>query len=176
MRELAGLGHRRIVLVCPRFARLPQPGVLVTVFRDELKRLGLDAGEFSLPDWDPTPEGLRRLYESLFRLTPPTAVLLWNDELTVSLLHYAAGSGLRVPRDVSIISLEGPGALRWCNPPVAHFRADMEAQVSEVVRWAESVRHGRPDRTSRSIPSVLERGGTMTAPAGRGSRGDQSPV
>lgn len=77
-RELIRLGHRRIVYVCPAHARLPEPSELITAFLGELRAAGISAGAYNTPDWEESPVGFRKLLESLFQFTPPTAIILWD--------------------------------------------------------------------------------------------------
>ncbi len=102
-RRLIDLGHRRIVLLVGRDRRQPEPGRAETAFLMELENHGIPSGTYNLSDWRPNKEGFQNLLESLFQVTPPTAVIA--DQLLpyITTRHFLAHRRLRVPEDVSIL-------------------------------------------------------------------------
>ncbi len=147
-RDLVRLGHRRIVYVCPRSARQPEPGKLVRAFLDELTVSGIPAGAYNIPDWEETPEGLRRLLDSLFKFTPPTALILWNGLQVAGTLAFLSERKLRVPGDISVISHLSDEQVAWQSPGmgVADFARDDSKIIRRIVRWADNTALGKEDK------------------------------
>jgi DNA-binding LacI/PurR family transcriptional regulator len=144
---LLGHGHRRISLLCRSSHRLPKSSRLMRTFLDELEAGGIATGAFNLPDWEESPEGLERCFESLFGgLTPPTALILDQTILYHSAHHYLAHRGLRVPGDVSLVCIDGDPDFDWCRPAVAHIQWNSGPGIRRIVRWANDVRRNKDDR------------------------------
>lgn len=160
-RRLIALGHRRIVLVCPPSWRQPAPGLIVQAFTAELAAHGIAAGEFNVPDYEPTTEGLHTLLESLFRVTPPTALIVEEpDEATAAYL-FLTRRGLAVPDDVSLFIPWRDVSLQKCRPPIGHLRCDEQLLVRRIVRWVRAVARGRADRETVAVPAIFVPGGSL---------------
>jgi DNA-binding LacI/PurR family transcriptional regulator len=161
VRELIALGHRRIVMISPGQWRKPIPGRIAKVFADELASCDIAAGEYNLPDWEETPEGLQTLLSSLFHLTPPTALIVVEPAHAVAVLGFAGQRGLKIGRDISLVCMMSDPAFTWRRPSITHLAANTVPLVRRVVRWVESVARGCPDREQRDFPAEFVRGGTI---------------
>ncbi|MCX6877729.1 MAG: substrate-binding domain-containing protein [Verrucomicrobia bacterium] len=160
-RRLIGLGHRRISLLCRGQRRLPQPGLPERAFLDELAAHGIKSGTYNLPDWQESKEGFRTLLDSLFGVTPPTALILDEPFLFNAAFHYLAKQGLRVPQDISLVCTDDAPDFAWCEPSVAHIRWDYRPVVRRIVRWAANVSRGRPDLRQTLTKAEFVPGGTI---------------
>jgi len=160
-RSLIELGHRRIVLLVRRERRVPQPGRSECAFLDELKAHAVPVGSFNLPDWEETREGFHELLQSLFRLTPPTALIIDETPLFAAAQQFLAGCGIRVPEQVSLICTDADSTFEWCLPTIAHIRWDSAPVVRRTVRWAAAVSRGRKDHTQTLTPAKFVTGGTI---------------
>lgn len=160
-RRLLELGHRRIVLLCRRQRRLPQPGKAERAFLDELEAGGIGAGHFNLPDWEESRRGFASLLHSLFRHTPPTALLLDESFLYHAAFHFLSRAGLQVPEDVSLICTDEDPAFAWCEPTIAHIRWESGPAVRRVVRWVENVGRGKKDLRQTLTKAEFVDGGTV---------------
>jgi len=161
LRELTTLGHRRIVLISPQNWRKPVPGRIAQVFASELAKCGISTDEYNLPDWEETPEGLQTLLNSLFHITPPTAIIVVEPSHAVATLAFFGQRGIRVGRDVSLVCMLSDPAFSWRRPPMTHFEGNTEPLVRRVVRWVEAVARGCPDREQKDFPVEFIRGGTI---------------
>ena len=159
-KHLLQLGHRRIVNLCRKPRRLPQPGQPEQAFLDELKAAGVAAGDFNLPDWTETPQGLHDLLSSLFRVTPPTALIINEVPLYMAVQQFLAQKQLRVPEDVSLIADNADPTFAWFLPSVAHISWSPEPIVRRTLRWATSAQRGRADRSQIRYPAEFIAGGT----------------
>lgn len=160
-RSLIELGHRRIVLLARERRRLPQPGASEQAFLTELAAHGIAPTAYHLPHWIETPEGFNRRLESLFSLTPPSAMIIQEAEFYVATLQFCANHGLRVPQDVSLVCTDSSPVFEWCKPTVAHIHWDSRPIVNRIVRWAANVSRGRADHHQTLSPAAFVPGGSM---------------
>lgn len=161
VRRLADLGHKRIVLLCGRDLRKPVPSKFSQAFLDALKDAGLAVGDYNLPDWDPGPEGLQKILDSLFKTTPPTALLLDEIHVFHAAYHFLAQRQLKVPQDVSLVCTDGSGGFAWCKPTVAHIAWEYRPVIRRIVRWVNNVARGIDDRRQNSTKAEFIDGGTI---------------
>lgn len=160
-RKLIEMGHRRIVLLARTRRRLPEPGAVEQVFLDELAAHGLPVNKYNLPDWDDTVAGFHRRLESLFQITPPTALIVDEAPHFNAVLHFCAMRGIRVPDDISLISTDADPAFAWCKPPISHIHWDSRPVVRRILRWAENVSRGKEDLRQTLTPAEFLPGGTI---------------
>jgi len=160
-RELIGLGHRRIVLVSPRMHRLPEPGATDRACLDEMEAHGIQTGPYNLPTWDENIQGFQNLLESLFRTTPPTALVVDGVPLFAALQQFLGRRGIRAPEDVSLVSTDFDPGFAWCQPSIAHIRWDTRLVVRRIVRWVDHVAKGRRDLGQTFIPAEFVAGGSV---------------
>jgi DNA-binding LacI/PurR family transcriptional regulator len=161
LRRLVDLGHRRIVLLAREERRKPTPGLFERRFLGELERLGIETGAYNLPDWEGDSEGFHQCLGSLFRHTPPSALILGEPELFFATLQYLLGRGLDVPRDVSLISLDDHPAFEWFKPQVSLIRSETRRWIPRVLQWADNVAMCRVDRRETLTRSEFIEGGTI---------------
>jgi LacI family transcriptional regulator len=160
-RHLISLGHRRIVLLARRAVRLPQPSAGIAAFLDTMREHGCQIGEFNLPDWEETNAGFHACLRSLFKATPPTALIVDEVSYFVATMQFLLLHGLKVPGDVSLVSTDDDVALSHCDPPVACMRWDMRPVVRRIVNWAANVSRGKADLAQTLTPAEFVTGGTI---------------
>lgn len=146
VRRLVSHGHRRIAMLTHEERRKPDPGTFEKEFLLELGRHGLPTGRYNLPDWRPDYEDFHRCVASLFRHTPPSALLVDGMPLFIAAQQHLAQLGILAPRDVSMVCTDPDLAFSWCRPTVAHIAWEAEPMVSRIVRWADTVARGGEDR------------------------------
>ena len=166
-RHLIALGHRRMVLIARKERRKPTPGSVERAFLDELAAHGIATSDYHLPDWEETPKGFSKLLESLFRHTPPTALIIEEFPRFFAAAEFLARRRIHVPEQVSLVATDCDSSLAWFHPPVAHMRWDNAHIVRRVVRWVDAVRKGKPDRKSIKYPAEFVPGGSI-GPVGKG--------
>jgi DNA-binding LacI/PurR family transcriptional regulator len=162
-RHLIGLGHRRIVFIVSEARRKPTLGTSARAFLEDLNAHGIPTSGYNLPDWEETPKGFTRLLESLFRRTPPTALMIDETPRFFAAVAFLARHGIRVPGQVSLVSTDCDDTLGWCYPGFAHMRWDNRLIVRRVVRWVAAVRKGKPDRKTINFPAEFIPGGSIGA-------------
>jgi hypothetical protein len=160
-RRLIELGHRRIVLLAQRVRRLPEPGASERAFLDELAAHGIELHSYHLPDWEETIDGFQARLEELFRVTPPTALIIDEAPFWLSAMQFLARRGLRVPQDVSVVCTDGDRVFTWCKPTVAHINWDSRPVMRRIVRWVDNVACGKRDLRQTLTKAVFVEGGTV---------------
>ena len=160
-RELLRQGHTRISVICRRLHRTPVPSQTVRVIRQELNNAGVRTGSFNAPDWEESPAGLCECLDKLFSLTPPTALIVDEIPFFVAVQQYLARRGIRVPDDVSLVSLDNDEILSFCGLSIAHISWNLRPLIRHAVRWADSVSRGKPDRRQATSFATFVPGGSI---------------
>lgn len=158
---LIGRGHRRIVMLARPRRRLPEPGSSERAFFHELALRGITPGSYHLPDWEESIDGFQTCLESLFRITPPTALIIDEAPFFVTALQFLGRQGIRVPEDVSLVCTDADPAFAWCRPSVAHIRWESRPVVRRIVNWVANVSLGKMDKRQTVTVAEFVTGGTI---------------
>ncbi len=161
VRSLIEAGHRRIVFLANRGQNEGTPGSLWQKVFHEMQNHGIQTGPYNLPAWEDTADGFHELLDSLFRLTPPTALVVEEMPHLFAVQQFCAERGIRVPRDLSLVCLNPSPDLFYCKPAVTHFWWDRESLVKRIVRWVDNVASGKNDRHHTITKVELVEGGTI---------------
>ena len=167
-RRLFELGHRRIVMLVREERRSPHPAIVEQAFLDELKNLGIKTGDYNLPHWQNDAAGLRACLKNLFSRTPPTALILGDNNFVAPVQQLLGRMGLDAPEEVSLICPSREPAFDWCDPPLSHFHWDPDQLVRRGKKWIMNVAEGREDRRQQLFNAQFIEGGTIgPAPGSR---------
>jgi DNA-binding LacI/PurR family transcriptional regulator len=161
LRRLVSLGHRRIVMLSREIRRKPSPGLFEREFLKELAAQGILTGSYNLPDWKDNMEDFHRCLDSLFRHTPPTALVIVEMPLLIAAQQHLAQRGILAPRDVSLVCDDPDPAFSWCKPSVAHIHWDPSPVIRRIIRWADNVARGKDDRRHSFSKSKFVDGETI---------------
>ena len=121
-------------------------------------------GDYHTPDWEETPEGLDRLMEELFRLTPPTAILCLAAHTAYGVQAWLKARGLRIPQDLSLVSLWDDVACGWISPGlrIACPSDSGSARSNRRIRsWVRGVAMDKVDKIQTLIPLQLNDGNSI---------------
>ena len=143
--QMMELGHRRIVMIAQKTDLTPTPGKLYKAFLQQLEDNGIPTSSYNLPLWDSNPEELYRTLDSLFQVTPPTAIIVTDVVIFFPVYIHLLKKGLRIPEDVSLMLFDNHPQLEWCDPKVAHTHWDHRALNQRMLKWANNVASGRED-------------------------------
>jgi DNA-binding LacI/PurR family transcriptional regulator len=144
IKHLVGLGHSRIVLLQPKSNREPVLARLLVETLEEIESHGIKTGPYNIPEWEQTPDGLRRCLDSLFAVTPPTAIIFDRPNELIGAQIYLAHKGIFAPQDVSLIC-DDDEAFEWCEPSISCFRWQSRLWARRVVEWAKNIASGKED-------------------------------
>ena len=161
VRRLLELGHRRIVMVVRQERRAGGPGNIESATLDEMEAHGIRTGPYNLPDWEDSREGFHRLLDQLYRMTPPSALILDQAFLFFAAQQHLAQRGILAPQHVSLVCTAPDPTFAWCQPTIAHTRFDIRQVLRRVVRWADNVACGKDDRRQSHIKAEFVDGGTI---------------
>jgi DNA-binding LacI/PurR family transcriptional regulator len=140
---LCNAGHRRIVFVTEQAMRERKDSRMTAAYRAALKQAGVTPGRYNMPDWEETPEGLRDLLKELFRITPPTALILSDHRVLLGTWAFLMERGLRVPADVSLVALEPDDIeVAWMLPEPGRIAVNYDSLGDMIQHWVESVSIG----------------------------------
>jgi DNA-binding transcriptional regulator YhcF (GntR family) len=167
VRRLVELGHKRIVMITREERRKPRLSHPEQVFIDELESAGIRTGDYNLPDWKESRDGLKRLLDELFRYSPPTALIFQESPIFVAALCHLASRGIVAPRDVSLVVADHDASFAWSDPIPSHIEWDYHPVVRRIVRWAGNVAQGKEDRRQSGTESKFVEGGTIGPVPGR---------
>lgn len=162
-RHLIDLGHRRITLLARVGRRQPEPGESERAFLQELAAHEIPAGEFNLPDWEESREGFQKLLDSLFQITPPTALIVDEVLLFSATLQFLAKKGIQIPEDISVVCTDSDPSFAWCEPSIAHIHWDPSSLAFRIARWSTDLSLGRHNEKQSFIPAEFIDGGTVGA-------------
>jgi DNA-binding LacI/PurR family transcriptional regulator/biotin operon repressor len=160
-KRLIDLGHRRIVLITRKMRRTPKPGAPEQAFLDTLEANGILPGSYNLPDWEETIDGLYDRLESLFQITPPTAMIIDEVPHFIATRQFLARKQLIIPEDISLICTDYTDAFDWCRPKISHIKWDADPVVSRTVSWVNNVSSGKADVKHTHTLAEFDEGGTV---------------
>lgn len=166
-RRLIELGHSRIVMLCRKVRRLPGPGAGERAFLEELRTHGITPGPYNLPDWEETTDGFHRCLESLFHVTPPTALIVDEPPFFFSVLQFCGRRKIRIPEDLSLMCQDPDPAFAWFQPKVTHIAWDSRPWVRRIVRWVDNVSRGKNDRRQSFNKAEFVEGGMIGPVSGK---------
>jgi DNA-binding LacI/PurR family transcriptional regulator len=150
--HLVALGHRRI-------GHIAGPGEWLDAsqrlsgFREELARHGLDASRVSVGDWS-AASGHRAALDLIDG--GATALFVGNDQMALGALSAAAGRGLSVPGDLSVVGFDDVPEAAFYSPPLTTVRQDLD----EAGRRAVAMLLGESDAAPSVHPQLIVRAST----------------
>lgn len=171
--HLAGLGHRRVLVVASSLA-LKNIRDRVVGIRTALQGASVEVvegGAFF-------PSIAEAVSRRLARPPLPTALLALTNKATLGAVVALGERGLVIPRDVSLIGFDDNEWMRAMRPAVSSVRQPVEALARSA--WERLVARIEGDRTPPvhvRVPCTLELRGSTAPPPGRvGTRGRPQAV
>jgi DNA-binding LacI/PurR family transcriptional regulator len=180
LRHLCGLGHHRIGFVGLQ-AHGPVGQKRLAEYRAALAACGVSERPDYVVEAPYTQDGGRAATARLLALPePPTAIVASNDQQAIGALAEAQALGRRVPRDLSIVGIDGIEAAAVTTPPLTTLRVDRRRLGETAMRFLiERIEGDGPaiTRRRREPCELLVRGTTAPpremAAARRDGRADQ---
>ena len=157
IRRLISLGHRRIVSL----SQATRPSSL---FVKEMEAAGIATGSYHHPKLEPGLEAFRHTLDTLFAVTPPTALYIDEAPLTLAALCHLARRGIHAPRDVSLVCLGWHPGFEYLVPEISRVEWDDDAITRRVLRWARNVERKRKDMRATWVKSRFIEGGSIGPP------------
>ena len=164
--RLVDLGHQRIVILARGERRRPTPAFLEQLILDRLEERGISTGSFNLPDWGESPQEFHRMFDDLFRVTPPTALIVDQPSLCLAVFQHLSRLGISSPDDVSLACTDQSEFFEWSDPGITHITWEARPVINRVVKWADNISRGKDDRRKYNHKVRLVLGGTIGSSPG----------
>lgn len=158
--HLAELGHRHIALVVSRALGRPMRQ-RIDGFRSGLAAHGVQADDALIVEM---PSAMSSSFDTVSRLLArrprPSAIVVLGTNLLTGALNALAVQGLRIPDDVSLVSLGDPEFASSYTPPITTLRIDVQHAAERVVTLLlDRVERGErgPARSVKVVPELIVR-------------------
>lgn len=136
--HLANIGHSRI---CSLIHLNEDSAKQITqnVLEREYSKVGLQFHDrYNLISFSQRcPNLLWNSLESLFKISPPTALIATENQQVATIYSFCLTHGINIPRDLSLIVTQEGRHLQWFRPVPAHYRASTDQYVRKIIRWIE---------------------------------------
>jgi DNA-binding LacI/PurR family transcriptional regulator len=159
--RLIELGHRRIVMIGREDRRKPTLAGLEQSYLNQLEAHGIKTSSYNLPDWGNDPDSLVRSLNTMFRHTPPTALIVDDTHIFPAIIQQLARLGISAPERVSLACTDFSPAFDWYRPSVTHIACNHNAVVKHVVKWVNQMSLGKNQRRLTTIKAEFILGGTI---------------
>lgn len=162
VQRLVELRHQRIVSLSNLAREDRTPTRVEQAFLDELAQHGRPTSHsYNLPKWESGAAGFRRCLDSLFTVTPPTALVAEVAHYFIAAHQYCLERGMRVPEDISLVCREPIPSREFCVPETSHVYWDYRKLLNRIIDWADNVVLGKDDRRQTHIKAEFIEGGTI---------------
>lgn len=120
----------------------------------------LEKGDFGFES------GLAAARALLDRKDPPTAIIASSDQMALATLDVAKERGLKVPRDLSIVSFDNTPVVRFTTPALTALDQPISATTARAVELLIDARKdGSPSQPVILEGELIVRGSTARAPS-----------
>jgi LacI family transcriptional regulator len=164
--HLVGLGHRRIALISGSFDIRPGR-VRLEAVRATMARHGIVAGVVGAEESTDAIHAESKVSRILHLPEPPTAVIVGGNQLLPGSLRAIRASGLRVGRDVSLITCDEISLVEFHDPPLASVSRDNVAVGSAAAELLLGRLAGTPPQTVILPTTFIARASCAPPPAPR---------
>lgn len=153
--HLVELGHRRIGFIYGSLSFLDGKA-RHDAFLEGMKSRGLEIK----PEWMQGGQFAPNVgYDAarcvLTSALPPTALLVGNDEMAISVIRAAGELGLRVPDDLSVVGFDGTILAQLSDPPLTTVSQPLESLGATAVRTIDSALSGQECPHLIQFPTAL---------------------
>ena len=165
-RYLIGLGHKRIALLLP--SENVRPGrERANGYRQALTEAGIPID----PDLiRPQKTSVHFAYTDIEKLlqspNPPTAIIVLGTRMLAGVMKTVSTRNLRIPEDLSIISVGDTDLTRFASPPITSIRWDLaelgRSAAELLIEQLNGVKRDKPQHIS--LPTELIIRGSCTKP------------
>lgn len=163
--HLAGLGHTDIAVIAGtgdyRYGRARVDG-----FRAGLEQAGIPLSDRRIHFANWHRDGAAEVAGRMLRAaTRPTALFACSDEMALGAYRAAAGIGLRIPDELSVVGFDDLPESAWVAPPLTTVRQPIEEMAAAAMRMLLRVRGGATSASAREelATELVVRGSTATA-------------
>ena len=160
---LIELGHKRIILIIRKHQRDPITKS-AQAFLDTLQSNDIQTSDFNLPDWEETAEGFNELLDSIFKITPPTAIITDEPYQYLAAQQFMVNRGIQIPKHLSLICSDYDPIFKWCLPTVSHMTWGNQPLLQLIDDWAINIKNHKPDLQQTILNADFILGETIGPP------------
>ncbi len=163
--HLIALGHHKITLpLCQRAKSFTTS--LKKSMSHRLIQANYDfISELNTPTTDGnTPAAFRLCLDRAFAAGPPTAIICVEWREFIATLCYLTEKGLRVPQDISLVSLSFDHTVDWLSPSPTCFRYPLEKLAATLCDWLEDMSTYYNYNLNVQLRGIWFKGETIAAP------------
>ena len=169
---LLGLGHRQLAMM---MVKSPRAGDIESEagFMEAVRQSRQSDAEVRVIYHDDTVASLAQATRRLRQLNPvPTALLVVHPYHYLAIVSRLMAAGVRVPRDISIISRDDDPFLAFVSPEPARYVVNPHMMAKHLLRPTLELLEGNAvtQRVGRIMPQFLK-GESVAAPARRNANG-----
>ncbi|MFC4992455.1 substrate-binding domain-containing protein [Rubritalea tangerina] len=146
-------GHQSFSILCPTPSKEYEKTVKNTV-SDALQSFGMPF----LPNYHfpkiavDDPEPLKQVLDSIFKVTPPSLLIVTEERQLITVYSYCMLRGIRIPDDLSVILSLSSRNVDWFNPIPTHFSIPVQKMIKSVANYVENY----PTTTQKVIHHPLD--------------------
>ena len=156
-------GHRQIGFVCPS-TPLELHSSVFSGYADALSALKLVCDPAWIGNIEFAPGSAGAYFDALFDSSSlPTAFLCGGDSFSIDLMQAAKRHGLRIPNDLSVISMDDLVVSRYLDPPLTTMTFDKEQLGRTAVEVLLKIIDGAEYPSITLLPVSLAERGTVKA-------------
>jgi len=141
--RLTSRGHHKIALLVPGITS-PGLDIFIASFKDTCQKMGskkIDGQIITLKEENTHYVG-RQLLSALKHNNCPTALIIINPFHTIHAFSFLPENGIRIPRDLSIVTTYGDRHLEYLSPTPSHYRFDPTIYTRKMFECIHKLKMG----------------------------------
>ncbi|MFE5836415.1 LacI family DNA-binding transcriptional regulator [Arthrobacter sp. NPDC056493] len=163
VRHLFALGHRRIAYIGGPLSRV-QPKIRAEAFLDAMSAVGLQPVLTVSTDYT-ADAAVSATKEAMTRADTPTAFIYGADVMAMAGIHYLRGTGIEVPRDVSVVGFDDQRLAEYMNPGLTTVaRNSMQRGAHAATELLRILGVDLPEPGPLDAPRLIVRGSSGPVP------------
>ena len=77
-------------------------------------------------------------------------------------MTYCAHRGIKVPQELSLLSMDPDRTFAWCTPEISHIDFDSQPLLRRVMNWTKNISRGKEDLRMVTVDANFIQGGTIS--------------
>ncbi len=147
-RQFLSRGHRRLAVVIPKMEKAGDART-VAAFRAVCEQT--PGARVRMIEHDSTPEGIQSSLSAALKTSPPTGLLIAHPRHVLTVMSYLTSLGLRVPRDMSILSRDSEPFLDFMVPTPARYVVAPDTFARRLSHLVLKMARGEPVPASAQL-------------------------
>ncbi|MCO4239621.1 LacI family transcriptional regulator [Pseudarthrobacter sp. MDT3-28] len=163
VRHLLELGHRRIAYIGGPLTRV-QPKIRADAFLEAIASVRLKPVVTVSTDYT-TDAAISATEHAMMQSETPTAFVYGSDLMAMAGMHYLRGTGIEVPRDISVVGFDDQRLAEYMNPGLTTVaRNSSQRGANAATELLRILGVDLPDPGPLDAPRLVVRGSSGPAP------------